>query len=136
MPFQIDFNLSFAVDMSLAVFLWLVQCILYPSLRYLRSDVFMNWHTTYQRRVSMIIGPILLLQMALVSFEALYQPSVPTMIRLSLLSICWLVTAVVSVPLHRKIERGEAREQSIERLIQTNWIRTVAWTSLFVTHLL
>lgn len=133
-PFEIDFNFAFAIDLSLAVFLWLVQCIIYPSFRHLRADIFRDWHAGYQRRVSWIIGPILLLQMFFVSQEAIDAPSSYSLIRLVLLAICWLITACVSVPLHRKIERGDAREQSIERLIQSNWFRTVTWSALFISH--
>ena len=39
----------------------------------------------------------------------------------------WLVTFFISVPLHNKL--GQARhEQIIQKLIGTNWIRTLLWT--------
>lgn len=136
MPFEIISDLGLAVDFSLAVFLWVVQCIIYPSFRHLREAVFQNWHRAYQRRISLIIGPILLMQMFLVCFEAFFSPSAYSLIRLCLIAACWLITACVSVPLHQKIERGVAREQSIERLIESNWLRTVLWTGLFLSHLL
>lgn len=136
LPFEIDLNLTFAIDLSLAVFLWLVQCIIYPSFRHISADIFEKWHAGYQRRVSWIIGPILLLQLFLVGIEAVQEPSRYSLIRLGLVAVSWLITVCVSVPLHRRIERGEEREQSIERLIQSNWLRTLTWSSLLLSHFL
>ena len=136
LSFVIDLNLTFAIDLSLAVFLWLVQCIIYPSFRYISADIFEKWHAGYQRRVSWIIGPILLLQIFLVGIEAIQEPSRYSLIRLGLVAISWLITVCVSVPLHRRIKRGEQREQSIERLIQSNWIRTLSWSSILLSHFL
>ena len=136
LSFVIDLNLTFAIDLSLAVFLWLVQCIIYPSFRYISADIFEKWHAGYQRRVSWIIGPILLLQIFLVVIEAIQEPSRYSLIRLGLVSVSWLITVCVSVPLHRRIKRGEQREQSIERLIQSNWIRTLSWSSILLSHFL
>lgn len=136
LSFVIDLNLTFAIDLSLAVFLWLVQCIIYPSFRYISADIFEKWHAGYQRRVSWIIGPILLLQIFLVVIEAIQEPSRYSLIRLGLVSVSWLITVCISVPLHRRIKRGEQREQSIERLIQSNWIRTLSWSSILLSHFL
>ena len=136
LPFEIDLNLTFAIDLSLAVFLWLVQCIIYPSFRHISADIFEKWHAGYQRRVSWIIGPILLLQLFLVGIEAVQEPSRYSLIRLGLVAVSWLITVCVSVPLHRRIKRGEQREQSIERLIQSNWLRTLTWSSLLLSHFL
>ena len=136
LSFVIDLNLTFAIDLSLAVFLWLVQCIIYPSFRYISADIFEKWHAGYRRRVSWIIGPILLLQIFLVGIEAIQEPSRYSLIRLGLVAISWLITVCVSVPLHRRIKRGEQREQSIERLIQSNWIRTLSWSSILLSHFL
>ena len=136
LPFEIDLNLTFAIDFSLAVFLWLVQCIIYPSFRHISADIFEKWHASYQRHVSWIIGPILLLQLFLVGIEAVQEPSRYSLIRLGLVSVSWLITVCISVPLHRRIERGKEREHSIERLIQSNWLRTLAWSSLLLSHFL
>ena len=136
LSFVIDLNLTFAIDLSLAVFLWLVQCIIYPSFRYISADIFEKWHAGYRRRVSWIIGPILLLQIFLVGIEAIQEPSRYSLIRLGLVAVSWLITVCVSVPLHRRIKRGEQREQSIERLIHSNWLRTLTWSSLLLSHFL
>lgn len=136
MPFEIDFDLAFAIDLSLAVFLWLVQCVIYPSFRHIRSDIFKDWHAGYQRCIAWIIGPLLLMQMSLISFEAIRDPDLHSLVRFAMVAICWLITACISVPLHRRIEREESRAQSIEQLIQSNWLRTVIWSSLFLSHFL
>ena len=44
------------------------------------------------------------------------------------LAIIWISTFAIQVPLHRRLERGHDA-QSVERLIRTNWIRTITWTA-------
>ncbi len=41
----------------------------------------------------------------------------------------WLSTALVQVPIHRRLSAsGIPDETDLRRLVRTNWIRTVAWS--------
>ena len=45
--------------------------------------------------------------------------------------LTWLTTAVIFVPLHRKL--GKTHDPSaINRLIKLNWIRTILWSTAAV----
>jgi hypothetical protein len=44
-----------------------------------------------------------------------------------LVVLIWISTAFFSVPAHSKLESGKD-EHAIDRLVSTNWIRTVLWT--------
>jgi hypothetical protein len=50
------------------------------------------------------------------------------LVSLGLIGVNWLSTAIVQVPLHRRLEQGfEAGAHG--RLVATNWVRTGAWTA-------
>jgi hypothetical protein len=48
--------------------------------------------------------------------------------------VIWLSTALLQVPLHNLLARGLDRE-AVARLVQTNWIRTAAWSARAVVSL-
>ena len=47
---------------------------------------------------------------------------------LGLVLLIWGITAFVSVPAHQRLAQGFDLEAHT-RLVQTNWIRTLAWTA-------
>ena len=47
---------------------------------------------------------------------------------LVLVGVVWLATFGLSVPRHDALLRGGYDLSVIERLVATNWVRTVAWT--------
>jgi len=48
-------------------------------------------------------------------------------LQLILIAFVWGVTAFISVPLHRRLSAGHD-VQVLNRLINTNWLRTTGWT--------
>ena len=44
----------------------------------------------------------------------------------------WISTAVFSVPCHRKIELGRWDRAVLQRLVVSNWPRTILWTVVFL----
>ncbi len=46
---------------------------------------------------------------------------------LLLLALIWLSTAVLLVPLHRRLSGGRDLP-AVRRLVACNWLRTVAWS--------
>lgn len=125
-----------SIDFAMLVFLWLVQIIIYPSFKKVSKESILSWHKSYQTRVSIIMGPIMLLQMYQITFDVFHTISSITIIRFLLLLVSWLLTIAVSVPLHRKIESNKDLEYSIDRLIKTNLPRTFTWTAIYCTHFL
>ena len=125
-----------SIDFAMLVFLWLVQIIIYPSFKKISKESIFSWHKSYQTRVSIIMSPIMLLQMYQITFDVFHTISSITIIRFLLLLVSWLLTIAVSVPLHRKIENNKDLEYSIDRLIKTNLPRTFTWTTIYCTHFL
>ena len=125
-----------SIDLTMLVFLWLVQVIIYPSFKEISKESILHWHKAYQFKISIIMGPVMLFQFYVITFDVINSVSQVSIIRFLLLIASWLLTIMVSVPLHRKIERNEDLENSINKLIQTNVPRTLTWTGIYLTHFL
>jgi hypothetical protein len=60
-----------------------------------------------------------------------YSPNTSSMLAwtgLGLLIVIWISTAALSVPAHDVLTAGFSAE-AYRKLVNTNWIRTVAWTA-------
>lgn len=78
----------------------------------------------------------MLLQIYGITMDFINAMSPVSIIRFLLLLICWALTIFISVPLHKKIERNNDLENSMNKLIQTNVPRTITWTVIYLTHYL
>lgn len=124
------------VDFGMVVLLWLVQLVIYPSFLNIDTRQLVAWHRVYTFRVAFVIVPMLFSQLILWIYRAIIDASFISIIGLILVFICWILTFFVSVPLHRKIERGEGSDTILKRLIATNWPRTICWTAVFIVGIL
>jgi hypothetical protein len=52
-----------------------------------------------------------------------------------LVVLVWIATFTKFVPLHNNIAKDYNVQDSVKKLIQGNWIRTVLWTVLFLVSL-
>jgi hypothetical protein len=109
--------------------IWLIQCIHYPSYKYIdptKFSTYQNFHTT---TITFIVGPVMVLEiftgMSILFDQKLNALSSVNFIGLVLI---WLATAFFSVPLHGKLSLGYDAV-TIHSLISTNWIRTFFWTT-------
>lgn len=127
------------LDAGMAVLIWLVQIIIYPSFRTQRVEGFAFWHAAYTQRMGYIVGPLMLFQATfhVVAWRGivlqsgfLSWPVALHSASLLLILAAWLVTAFVSVPCHRALSATGHSTLVIERLIGTNWWRTGLWTTV------
>ncbi len=133
------------LDAGMAVLIWLVQIIVYPSFRTQRVEGFAFWHAAYTQRMGYIVGPLMLFQATfhavawrgvLLEEGFLSWPAALQTTSLLLILTAWAVTAFVSVPCHRALSTTGYSTHPIERLIRTNWWRTGLWTLVAVLSLL
>ncbi len=78
----------------------------------------------------------MLSQLGTYIYTAMQNSSWPTFLILALVLSTWLVTFLISVPLHRAIDQQADSMLAREKLIQTNWIRTITWTSILILSVL
>ena len=123
------------VNFGLVVLIWLVQLIIYPSLAHVGESVFAAWHTRYMTRITIIVGPLMLAQMALAARVSMLAPDASALLTLSGICLVWLSSLLLSIPCHRSLRQNGKDPAVIGRLVRTNWIRTVAWSGIFLLGL-
>ena len=119
------------VDFGMCVVLWLVQLVIYPSFLRVKTSDLLAWHKAYTFRVSFVILPLMFGQLVLAILSVLEDPSILEWLASAFVLVCWILTFFVSVPLHRKIEQNDTTKETRQKLITTNWPRTILWSLVF-----
>lgn len=126
-----------AATLYLMGLIWTVQLVQYPLLTQLEGAVLRRIHAAHVQRITWAVGPMMIAEAALSIGIPAFVPSVPTgywVTGLALLLVIWASTALIQVPLHGRLGGGD--RVAGERLVTTNWIRTVAWTARAILALL
>ena len=120
-----------AATWALVGLIWTIQLVHYP-LMVLIERGFANYAIQHQGRILWLVGPLMAAEAVTAGLLALEPPSgvSPALVwtGVALLAIAWLMTGLVSVPLHSSLAGGYDKRK-IERLVTTNWVRTAAWTA-------
>lgn len=119
---------------TLAMFgvIWMVQIVHYPLMAWVGRDAFQGWHDRHLRWMTWVVGPLMLAEVA--AALALIEsppPGAPAWLAwtgIALVLVVWVSTAVLQVPMHRRLERGWD-ERAHRFLVRSNWVRTFAWTA-------
>ncbi|MDB4385449.1 hypothetical protein N9023_01850 [Opitutaceae bacterium] len=108
--------------------IWVVQIVIYPQMARMVSDGFPAWHRTYTQRIGWVVAPMMVLESALASWWVFSSPDNGlAWVGAGLVMIVWASTFALQIPLHRRLAEGWD-EPTIDRLVATNWVRTVAWS--------
>lgn len=111
--------------------IWTIQVVHYPLFAGVGADRFAAYQADHARLITYIVGPTMLIEAATtVLLVVARPPSIPAWIvwtGLLLLAVVWLSTALIQVPAHGRLADGF--DAAIhQRLVSSNWIRTLAWT--------
>lgn len=127
-----------AATLFLTGLIWTVQIVHYPLFAQVGDADFPAYERAHVERISWIAGPSMAVEAVSALALAALLPSGPgrrwAVLGLLLLTVIWLSTALLQVPLHNLLARGLDRE-AVARLVQTNWIRTAAWSARAVVSL-
>ncbi len=114
--------------------IWTVQVVIYPGFAELPERGFERHHRKHMQRITPVVFPLMVtelltgLWLAVFPVEEGYGRAL-ALTGLSLILATWLSTAFLQVPLHRRL-LGKGRDAAIlAALVQTNWIRTAAWSA-------
>ena len=108
--------------------IWTIQIVHYPSFHYIDKLSFTNFHNFHERRISIIVMPLMLIE--LITSIALYIHNMWSIIfalNLLIVGLIWCSTFFVQVPIH-SILSAKKDKNLIEKLVNTNWIRTFLWS--------
>ena len=105
--------------------IWLVQILVYPSFS-LHSETFNKCHDFHTRRITFIVAPVMVVELFSGLWLCLSDTSPFYAWNIAGICLLWLLTGLVSVPIHNRIQKDP--ERLTHWLTQTNWPRTLVWT--------
>jgi hypothetical protein len=116
--------------------IWVVQLLHYPAFRLIPGEHFVRFHSHHSRQITYLVGPWMLIE-AVTGILLLKVSGSFTFfaVNLFLLSLTWMSTFFLSVPLHSQLAQG-SNAGVILRLVKTNWPRTFLWSLRLVLLLI
>ncbi len=105
---------------------WFVQLVHYPLFRAIPLEHFAQ----YERKnfaTGFITIPVMVVELLTGLILTYHSPSMLYFINVALMGVIGLSTVIFQVPLHLKL-RNAPSVDLINRLIHTNWIRTIGWS--------
>lgn len=111
--------------------IWFVQVVHYPLFRFGDRQRFREFAASHQARTTVVVAPLMLVEAAtalLLLSPLVDAPLAPALVGAVLLAIIWLSTALLQVPMHRRLLDGYSAHVA-RRLVGSNWVRTLAWTA-------
>lgn len=119
------------VTWMLTGLIWFIQVVHYPLFKSIGAANFTPYHLQHTRLTGFIAGPLMVLEMLFALLMWWHRPlgvSVQVAgILTGLLVIIWISTFTVQVPIHNRLSKT-FDEAQVEKLVTSNWVRTLAWT--------
>jgi hypothetical protein len=117
-----------AITWALLGLIWTIQVVHYPLLENVGRREFVAYHGRHMSLITRVVGPLMLAELGSAGL-LLYLGERSTIFAVSLgaLGLAWASTAFGQIPLHQKLTHGY-HPATIERLVRSNWWRTLAWT--------
>lgn len=119
-------------DAGLFILIWIVQLVIYPGFSFYNRDNLMRWHERYTSRITLVVMPLMLGQLAIVGLQLWSDLNGYTVASAFVVLLLWLSTFLKFIPLHQRIADGDFDKEVLNDLVRFNWGRTVLWTALFV----
>lgn len=112
--------------------MWSVQLAIYPQFRTVSAADFREYATAHSTRIVAVLAPFAPLEVVLAFLVWVGRPAgVSGWLAFGsglLLVVGWVATGLWYGPLHGRLQTEPYDPALIERLISTNWARTVLWT--------
>ena len=104
----------------------MTQILSYPLLLKLGISNFYNYYNSYTNRISFIVIPLMIFEVLLSIILNIILNNFYLFASNILLIVVWGSTFFIQVPIHNKLSSNHSYVL-INKLIYTNWIRTIAW---------
>jgi hypothetical protein len=112
--------------------IWFVQVVHYPLFSRIGPEKVSLYSEAHSRLTTYVVGPPMLVEAATALLLVFRRPEgVPlaaTLIGLALVAVVWLSTALLQVPRHKTLGSG-FDWRAWDRLVLSNWVRTIAWSA-------
>lgn len=119
-------NLHLFATIFMTGVIWIIQLVHYPSFRYIDKRKLGDFHRHHTGGITPVVAPVMILELGSIIFLAIKSAawSAPLLI---LTILIWLSTFGYQVPLHNKLG-NKWSDETVEKLIRSNWVRTILWT--------
>lgn len=111
--------------------IWIVQRVHYPGMLYVDEGRFTEFERMHCQKIGQMVAPTMILEGALAVCLVFLAPTTfdlgIAVVGAVLAGVIWWSTFFIQVPLHNRLQNGKNAD-TINRLVATNWIRTVAWS--------
>ncbi len=112
--------------------IWFVQVVHYPLFANIGRREFVDYERRHADRTAYVVAPVMLFELA-ASMVLAYLARQTTNVTLGYLALglvvaAWLSTFGLQVPCHNRLSKGFSSDAHL-RLVRTNWLRTIAWTT-------
>lgn len=115
---------------ALVGLIWVIQIVHYPSFHFIDKSQFASFESFHGLRISIVVIPLMLLELGssvAILFNTASDQFPLMLLAMALLLAIWLITFLVSSPIHGELMLGYNKEL-IDKLVSTNWWRTGLWT--------
>ena len=102
------------------------QIVSYPLFLKVKSKNFANYHSFYVNRILFLVIPVMLIEFFLSILLISINSSYLIIFNFILIIFIFLTTYLIQVPIHNNIKL-KSNNLLFNRLINTNWIRTIFW---------
>jgi hypothetical protein len=117
--------------MMMTGIIWFIQLVHYPLFSLIRTAQFGEYIFRNRFRTGAVVTPIMTVEvLSAIGLFFLPHGIVGLPIRVvgaAIVGVVWCSTLFVQWPIHRRLQEGFS-EPLLERLLKTNWIRTVGWS--------
>ncbi len=117
-----------AATLAMVGLIWFVQVVHYPLFASAGAPSFSAYARRHQQRTGLVVVPLMLTEAATAGLLVALVGGATAWLGVLLLAAIWASTALVQVPMHRRLARG-FEPLTIRLLVRTNWLRTALWTA-------
>jgi hypothetical protein len=124
--------INVAATLFMVGLIWIIQIVHYPLFDGVGAAGFTSYQQRHQSQITLIVAPVMLTELVTAILLLLAPPlgvRKPSILAsIGLLVLIWLSTAFIQVPCHERLVTGFDAD-TYRWLVQSNWIRTLAWTA-------
>ena len=120
------FNL--VVSSFMVGLIWLIQLVSYPLFSYVNVGDFQKYHSRHVKKITPIVALAMTLEASIALILLIFTPSDSVgllVVNTLLVCLIWVSTAFIQIPYHQRLEFPKNQILYTEKLIKTNWIRTI-----------
>lgn len=126
--FSYSFYLSLILGLYLTGLIWTIQWVHYPSFHFIGADKFRSFNEFHQAHMTHVVGPIMVIELLASLYLLKDHNGLLFYVLPAIVAVVWLSTFFVSVPLHTQLLDGGYSKELVDKLVLTNWPRTILWT--------